>query len=233
MLVSISMIARAVVFSLSRFTAIAAFTVRMAQSLAHRYKTAHVVMGLGHQCDMATTDLKLEEQGSLTKPGPIGRLTRLVFGVICLYYVYSLWSLQGEMLTESGSIKPLIWNGLVPGMFLVSYIVNIGFSRAWKKRPAAASALLLASVATYEYLQSGSISTIILAKAIYWWELYLFGHLGLAFAVSAVIATPGCEMRAFHHLYSIFTGTPTKEHYCPVGPLAPIDRWEAGSRNSV
>lgn len=31
-------------------------------------------------------------------------------------------------------------------------------------------------------------------------------------------------MRAFHNLYSGATGKPTKEHYCPVGPLNSIDR---------
>ena len=38
--------------------------------------------------------------------------------------------------------------------------------------------------------------------------------------------TPGCEMRAFHDLFSRLTGIQTKEHYCPVGPLHPIDQWE-------
>jgi len=31
---------------------------------------------------MATTDLKLEEPGSLPKPGPIGRFVRFAFGAI-------------------------------------------------------------------------------------------------------------------------------------------------------
>jgi len=39
--------------------------------------------------------------------------------------------------------------------------------------------------------------------------------------------TPGCEMRAFHHLYTKITGKPTNEHHCPVGPLHPVDQWEA------
>lgn len=40
---------------------------------------------------MATTDLTLDEPGTLRRPGPIGRLVRLAFGVSCLYYVYGLW----------------------------------------------------------------------------------------------------------------------------------------------
>ena len=39
---------------------------------------------------MATTDLKLDEPGSLPRPGPIGRAVRLGFGFLCLWYVISL-----------------------------------------------------------------------------------------------------------------------------------------------
>ncbi|MBU2676993.1 MAG: hypothetical protein KJP16_07900, partial [Gammaproteobacteria bacterium] len=71
------------------------------------------------------------------------------------------------------------------------------------------------------------IETEILAQTLWVWEVYAFGHLGLAFLVSGLIGTPGCEMRAFHDLYSRVSGMPTKEHFCPIGPLHPIDQWEA------
>jgi hypothetical protein len=175
---------------------------------------------------MATTDLKLDEPGTLPQPGPVGRLARLVFGGLCLYYVYGLVTVSGSILTTDGSIRPLLWNGIIPGVFLVSYVVNIGFSRAWKKWPAAVSALTLGAIAVVGFLTTGSVESAALARSIWVWELYVFGHLGLAFLVAAVIGTSGCEMRAFHDLYSRLTGVPTKEHYCPVGPLHPIDQWE-------
>lgn len=176
---------------------------------------------------MATTDLKLEERGTLPKPGPIGRLVRLGLGLLCLYYVYGLWLVRGDLMTDTGSIRPLLWNGVIFGLFLVSYVVNIGFSRDWKKWPAIISAIILFAVGGIGYLQSGSIETPLLAQAILVWELYVFMHLGVSFVVAAMVRTPGCEMRAFHHLYSLATGNPTKEHHCPVGPLQPIDNWEA------
>jgi hypothetical protein len=70
----------------------------------------------------------------------------------------------------------------------------------------------------------------LLGRTIWVWELYLFSHLGLAFVLAALIGTPGCEMRAFHNLYTQVSGKPTKEHYCPIGPLGPIDRWESQRR---
>lgn len=176
---------------------------------------------------MATTDLKLDEPGSLPRPGPVGRLLRLGLGVLCLWYVYSLIQVSGNLITADGSIRLVIWNGIIFGLFLVSYVVNIGFSQAWRKWPAVVSAGLLAIIAGVGYVMEGMVVTNLLARSIWIWELYIFSHLGLAFIIAGTIGTPGCEMRAFHDLYSKLTGVPTKEHYCPVGPLHPIDLWEA------
>lgn len=176
---------------------------------------------------MATTDLRLAEPGSLPKPGPIGRLLRLVFGLACLYYVTGLIQTSANLMGSDGHIKAIVWNGVPSGLILVSYVINIGYSRAWKKWPAAASAGICAVIAAYGYLTAGAIETSALARAVWVWELYLFSHLGGAFLLAAVIGTPGCEMRAFHHLYSRITGEATKEHICPIGPLHPVDRWEA------
>ena len=123
------------------------------------------------------------------------------------------------------------WAVVLSGLLLISYVVNIGFSRAWKKWPAIISATALLAIAMAGYLLTDSAETVMLACAVWAWELYLFSHLGVAFVLSAVIATPGCEMRAFHDLYARLTGTSAKEHYCPIGPLHPIDQWEAARAN--
>ena len=176
---------------------------------------------------MATTDLKLDEPGTLLRPGPVGRLVRLAFGISCLYYVWGQLYVQGNLLTGDGDIRPLLWNGILPGLFLISYVVNIGFSRAWKKWPAVASAAFLLGAAGMGQITTGSYESAVSASALFVWLVYLFGHLGTAFVLSALLATPGCEMRGFHDLYGRLTGQAAKEHICPVGPLAPIDRWEA------
>ena len=176
---------------------------------------------------MTTTDLKLEKPGSLAKPGPIGRVVRLLFGILSLWYVSGLIQFADNLIDTNAHIRPLVWNGIFAGLFLVSYVVNIGFSRPWKKWPAIVSAGAFLALAGVGFLNEGFVETTFLARAIWVWELYIFSHLGLAFVISGIIGTPGCEMRAFHDLYSRVSGTPTKEHYCPVGPLHPIDRWEA------
>jgi hypothetical protein len=176
---------------------------------------------------MATTDLKLDEPGSLPRPGPVGRILRLVFGMLCLWYVTDLIQVTGSLISNDGHIKSVVWNGLLIGLFLVSYVVNIGFTKAWKKWPLFISIGIFLLIAGYGYLTQGSFETNLLAHVIWGWELYLFIHLGLAFITSSLVGSPGCEMRAFHYLYSRLTGLPTKEHYCPIGPLHSIDQWEA------
>ena len=181
---------------------------------------------------MATTDLKVDEPGSLPRPGLVGRLVRLGLGVLCFEYVYGLIQVSGDLIGTDGGIRPVIWNGILFGLFLISYVVNIGYSRAWRKWPAVVSAAALGGIAAVGYVTAGTVETVLLARSIWLWELYVFSHLGLAFVIAGVIGTPGCEMRAFHDLYSRLTGVPTKEHYCPVGPLHPIDQWESHQRNS-
>ena len=176
---------------------------------------------------MATTDLKLDDPGTLPRPGPIGRIARLAYGLICVWYVFGLIGVSSHLMTADGHIRPLVWNGVIVGLFLASYIINIGFSRPWKKWPAIVSGGIFLAIGGIGYLTKGIIETDFLARAVWGWEVYLFSHLGGAFLISSLIGTPGCEMRAFHDAFSRLTGIPTKEHYCPVGPLHPIDQWEA------
>jgi len=151
---------------------------------------------------------------------------RLVFGLLCAWYVFDLIQVAGYFVGADGHIRPLILNGVLPGLFLVSYVINIGFSRAWKKWPAIVSGGIFAAIAGFGYFANGSGESALLARVVWCWELYLFSHLGAAFIVSGLIGTPGCEMRAFHDLFSRISGIPTKEHHCPVGPLQSIDQWE-------
>lgn len=181
---------------------------------------------------MATTDLKLEECGTLPKPGPVGRLVRLGFGLACIWLCIALWEFRSELMIDGG-LRPLIWNSIWPGLFLISYVINIGYSRTWGKRPAMVSVTIFLIVAAYGFFTSGVMETYALARVVWIWEFYLFSHLGVAFLIAGLIGTPGCEMRAFHDLFTRITGIATKEHHCPVGPLHPIDQWEAARRSKT
>ena len=122
---------------------------------------------------MATTDLKLDAPGTLTPPGLVGRLVRLLFGALCIWYAIGLVAVQASPLDQQGHLRELIWNGILPGLFLVSYIINIGFSRSWKKWPAIASAGVILALAAIGMLRTGSAETVLLARTMWVWLFYL------------------------------------------------------------
>ena len=61
------------------------------------------------------------------------------------------------------------------------------------------------------------------------WLFYLYGHLGISMLIAGFIGTPGCEMRAIPHLWTLLTSRDTKEHYCP-GFLNGLDAWESKAK---
>jgi hypothetical protein len=51
---------------------------------------------------------------------------------MCLSYVASLLQVSDSLLGSGGHIRPIVWNGVVAGLILINYVINIGFSRSWK-----------------------------------------------------------------------------------------------------
>ena len=111
--------------------------------------------------------------------------------------------------------------------WVTPHVINIGFGKSWRRRSrwavaGVAAVLLAAGLMIYGTWWAGP-----LAVFIQLWLTYVALHLGLSFILSSIIATPGCEMRAMQHLWTLMTGRTTKEHYCP-GPLDRLDKWEHG-----
>ncbi len=121
---------------------------------------------------------------------------------------------------------PSFWLSVAIFFWVFPYVVNIGFSRNWRRKPQWVLLAAVTFVAILGYSQGGSLWSPAMAWLILIWLLYVTAHLGFAFLLAAILGTPGCEMRAFHHLWAILTGEKTKEHYCP-GFLDNIDKWEA------
>jgi hypothetical protein len=168
-----------------------------------------------------------EEPGSLRKPGFIGRAVRFAFGAWLLWALYTLLRYGWIILVDTTPPSRIEWwLFIILAFWLTPYVVNIGFTRNWWRAPqvvvvAAAALAIVIDLAVYGTWWAPPVGLFALA-----WLVYFSAHLGLSFVLSALIATPGCEMRAFPHLWTLTTGHSTKEHYCP-GALDRIDRWEA------
>jgi hypothetical protein len=116
--------------------------------------------------------------------------------------------------------------GIAFTLWLVPDVVNIGWGTNWKAWPRYAAAGILIVWVIGGGLLGGSWWSPGLGRFAWLLCLYTFGHLGLSFVLAAAIATPGCEMRAIPHLWTLVTGRATKEHFCPAF-LARLDAWES------
>lgn len=170
--------------------------------------------------------LELLTPGSLSRPGPIGRLVRLLLGVLCLYALWGLVRIAPDFVENPVGLLANLGLMIVFALCVFNYVVNIGFSRDWHRYPLIVSLLFMATVATTGYLFTAEAGTNALGILILLWLGYFYTHLGISFLLSALLATPGCEMRALPELIGKITHRESKEHHCPVGILSGIDEWE-------
>ena len=175
-----------------------------------------------------TIETVFEDQGSLDKPRLMGRAVRLLIGVYLLHLASPLIPNLGWFFQNG--IPPYPTNMISAGIFflVLPYVVNIGWSLNSKRIPqivVVAVSLILGGI---DYFTGGAFygSTLKIFTVI--WVYYTIIHLGICMVLAALLATPGCEMRSLPHLWSMITGSHTKEHYCP-GFLNCLDRWERGT----
>ena len=164
---------------------------------------------------------QFDQEGTLLPPGPVGRLVRLVLGLLILKFIYD-WRF---IIDSSDYDQPFILLWIAFSVVLVPYVVNIGFGI----NSGAKARFVLAGI----WLAGGIIGWLAedLFRSEFLWavieitQIYIYGHLGLSFFLAAFLATPGCEMRAIPHLLGKVSGQGSQEHYCP-GFVDNIDSWE-------
>lgn len=185
-----------------------------------------------HHPPVMSERFRYDEPGTLPRPGPMGRVTRFIFGTVCVWVVLTILTNASAFFTGSSLYDVGVWLMSLWGLYVFPDVVNIGFSKAWKRFHLLTGLIVLAGVAALaSWATFGSVVGPPLGIFVALWLLYTFGHLGIAFLLAALLATPGCEMRSIPQLWGLVTGKSAKEHYCP-GVLTPIDRWEAKLRAS-
>ncbi len=174
-----------------------------------------------------TARTQFVEPGSIPKPGPIGRLVRLLFAYFCLQFFWQLVTKGGVLFQIGLQNQSGIGLGAAMGFCVFPYVVNIGFRRDWGHWPQGGILLMASLAGGAGYFFYGNPWGSPLTLLVVLWLVYVFGHLGLSFLLSGIFATPGCEMRAIPHLLGRISHQKVPEHVCP-GPLGPLDRWETG-----
>ena len=164
---------------------------------------------------------RFDAPGTLKKPGPVGRMVRLLLGGFLLWNCYLFLTLVGPEHLDNTTV--LIW--FAATVWLVPYVVNIGWGVRWGMWPRITLIGLWAVAGLAGWMVQGELANPALWFVLKWSSLYVMGHLGLSFVLSGIIATPGCEMRAIPHLVGLASGQARAEHYCP-GIIDSVDRGE-------
>lgn len=168
------------------------------------------------------------EPRGLHPPLLVGRLVRLITGLLCGLVVWQVFIDLWAILATHPDVylDTSLWLAIAIGIYEIPVVINIGFSTNWQPRYIrSAVVVLLLLTAIVSLFLTGSLIGLPLALAVYTFLIYTFGHLGISFLMAAILATPGCEMRAIPQLWNSIAGKDAKVQYCP-GFLTPLDRWE-------
>ena len=176
--------------------------------------------------------LQLVTQGSLERPGPIGRLTRLALGLVCAYALYELIFYRVNIISTPVTVLPNLTVMVFAAILIMNYVVNIGFGKSWGRWPSYITLIAAAALSGLGWLLFGTPDHPVLGVALWLWLVYFYAHLGFSFLLAAIIATPGCEMRSIPELLGRMTGRAAQEHHCPASFITKIDAWERGRGTS-
>lgn len=170
--------------------------------------------------------LELVEEGSLARPGPVGRIVRLALGIACLYAIYQLLLYHQAIISTPVAVLPNFWLLVFAAILIINYVVNIGFGKSWGRWPSYVSVAAALLFATMSWLAFGTPDHPLFGVVLWSWLVYFYLHLGLSFVLAAAIGTPGCEMRSIPQILGRMRGRAAPEHHCPASLISKIDDWE-------
>ncbi len=171
--------------------------------------------------------LEFVDSGTLLRPGIVGRMVRLLMGAACFYALFQISMNSSAIIYQPITVMPNLAVMSLVALCIVNYVVNIGFGKNWGRYPSFVSVMVLLVAAFAGWVYAGTPDHAILGFSYWLWLFYFFAHLGLSFVLAAVLATPGCEMRAIPELLGKIMGYSSQEHDCPVSLITKLDEWEA------
>ena len=132
-----------------------------------------------------------EKPGSLPKPGPIGRMIRIVSGCVLLYFFIVTLTNFGNYVSLTVPKHPLMCLGVALSFYFLAYVVNVGFTITWGRwlqliLVAAAMATVVFDLLIYRSFWGPPLGLLVFALL-----AYVTGHLGLSFILAGILATPG------------------------------------------
>ena len=136
----------------------------------------------------------MEETGagvaSLPKPGPIGRSVRLALGLLLLFFAgYALTRYRLGGSPSAGDLG--LWIGLGYALYYLPDAINLGFGRAWGRRPQLVAATAVVVAGLIDLVSGGTFLGPAFGLVVVVVIIYAFTHIGLSMIVATIIAAPG------------------------------------------
>jgi hypothetical protein len=132
-----------------------------------------------------------EKPGSLPKPGPIGRMVRIVSGCALLYFFIVTLTNFGNYIGLTVPKHPLMWLGVALSFYFLAYVVNVGFTITWGRWLQLITVLVAMASVVLDLSVYGSFWGPPLGLLVFVLLAYVTGHLGLSFILAGLLATPG------------------------------------------
>jgi len=167
---------------------------------------------------------------NIYRPGVIGRILRLLTGLLQVRFVISVVPEFNYYMTYYFPRDFMYWIAVIIAFLVLNPVINIGFNLKSSRRPQIIFLFLVAVSVLFNLWQFGAILEAPLNFLIFLMAIYVHIHLGMAHILSAILATPGCEMRAFSQIMTMITSKKTDFYVCP-GFWTPLDKWEATLKN--
>lgn len=131
---------------------------------------------------------RFETPGTNPKPRTIGRVVRIVSGLMLLGYLIGLlvsYGFQGKLSPLSGILTLALCLAFLPEL------VNAPFGRRWGSRPRWVAAGLILAAGVLDLARTGSVFGPFLSRFVYLLVLYVISLAGLSFLLAGLFAVPG------------------------------------------
>lgn len=171
--------------------------------------------------------MAITKYSNVMKPGPIGRIGRLILGSLSISFVAGILPFYSDFINVNpiNDFSPYLI-GVLIAFLVLNDVVNIGFNVSWRKRPQAIFLALFLIAMALDVLLYGSWWGAPLGIVILVMSLFTHLYLGTSHVLAAFIATPGCEMRSIPHLFAKLNGQDIEGVVCP-GHWDEVDKWES------
>ena len=163
----------------------------------------------------------------IKSPLLLGRLGRFIFGLWSLYFVREAFTYRFALVDFPDAFSQVGYlMGAALAFWLMPDVINIGLNRNWGSRSQFVWFGFALIAIVVDFVTTGSFIGQYLGWAILIMGVFVHSYLGISHVLSAIIGTPGCEMRSIPHLGALLSNQSVGTVVCP-GHWTSFDRWES------